>query len=129
MRPRPRHSKGEGHSWNDWAALSIQFLRLHPCLAREVARALAGGLGLRVEEEKVVGGGAISVDALILPPEGSGLAPVAVEADGPHHFFSNDKQMPTGTTVLKACAEDRATSEAVAPTGAVEGEGRRCRDV
>jgi hypothetical protein len=54
-----------------------------------------------VEEEKVVGGGAISVDALILPPEGSGLAPVAVEADGPRHFFSNDKQVPTGTTALK----------------------------
>jgi hypothetical protein len=54
-----------------------------------------------VEEEKVVGAGAISVDALILPPEGSGLAPVAVEADGPHHFFSNDKQVPTGTTALK----------------------------
>jgi hypothetical protein len=66
-----------------------------------VARELAGGLGLRVEEEKVVGAGAISVDALIQAPEGSGLAPVAVEADGPHHFFSNDKQVPTGTTALK----------------------------
>jgi hypothetical protein len=57
--------------------------------------------GLQVEEEKVVGGGAISVDALILPPGRSGLAPVAVEADGPHHSFSNDKQVPTGTTALK----------------------------
>jgi hypothetical protein len=36
-----------------------------------------------------------------MPPDGSGLAPIAVEVDGPSHFFSNLKQEPTGTTVFK----------------------------
>jgi hypothetical protein len=62
---------------------------------------LAKGLGLRVEEEAVLGGGAISVDALIMPAVGSGLAPIAVEVDGPTHFYSNHKREPTGTTAFK----------------------------
>jgi hypothetical protein len=62
---------------------------------------LAKGFGLRVEKEAVLGGGAISVDALIMPPDGSGLAPIAVEVDGPWHFFANHKREPTGTTAFK----------------------------
>jgi hypothetical protein len=62
---------------------------------------LSKGLGLRVEEETVLGGGAISVDALIMPPDGSGLVPIAVEVDGPSHFYSNHKREPTGTTAFK----------------------------
>jgi hypothetical protein len=59
-------------------------------------------MGLRVEEEQVVGG-IMSVDALIMPPRvgSSGLAPIAVEVDGPPHFFNNHTREPTGTTVFK----------------------------
>jgi hypothetical protein len=75
--------------------------RRRACSLREVVQCLVDGLGLRVVEEAVLGGGAISVDALIMPPDGSGLAPIAVEVDGPWHFFSNLKQEPTGTTAFK----------------------------
>jgi hypothetical protein len=59
-------------------------------------------MGLPVKEEQVVGG-VMSVDALIMPPKGDGrgLAPIAVEVDGPHHFFNNHTREPTGTTVFK----------------------------
>jgi hypothetical protein len=60
-------------------------------------------MGLRVEEEQVVGG-VLSVDALIMPPKekgSSGLAPIAVEVDGPPHFLNNHTREPTGTTVFK----------------------------
>jgi hypothetical protein len=72
-------------------------------LPRGVVKALKTGMGLRVEEEQLVGG-VISVDALIPPPEKerrSGLAPIAVEVDGPFHFFNNHTREPNGTTVFK----------------------------
>jgi hypothetical protein len=66
-----------------------------------VVKALKTSMGLRVEEEQVVGG-VLSVDALIMPPnEGSGLAPIAVEVDGPYHFFNNHTTEPTGRAVYK----------------------------
>jgi hypothetical protein len=67
-----------------------------------VVKALKTSLGLRVEEEQLVGG-VLSIDALIMPPkeEGSGLAPIAVEVDGPFHFFNNHTREPTGTTMFK----------------------------
>jgi hypothetical protein len=73
-----------------------------PCLLRGVVGVLKTSMGLRVEEEQLVGG-VLSVDALIVPPKGngSGLAPIAVEVDGPPHFFGNHTREPTGTTVLK----------------------------
>jgi hypothetical protein len=72
------------------------------CLLRGVVRVLRASMGLRVEEEQMLGG-VLSIDALIMPPkkEGSGLAPIAVEVDGPHHFFDNHTREPTGTTVFK----------------------------
>jgi RAP domain len=72
------------------------------CLLRAVVRVLETSMGLRVEEEQVVGG-EMSVDALIMPPRvgGRGLAPIAVEVDGPTHFFNNHTREPTGTTVFK----------------------------
>jgi hypothetical protein len=55
-----------------------------------------------VEEEASIGGGAISIDALITPPNGSGgPGRVAVEVDGPTHFFTNRLRDPTGTTLFK----------------------------
>lgn len=65
-------------------------------------------LGLRVLEEEVLGEGAISIDALIMPSEGSGQAPIAVEVDGPYHFFTNQPQEPTGRTVFKRRLMDLA---------------------
>jgi hypothetical protein len=64
-------------------------------------KVLKGSMGLQVEEEQVVGG-AIPIDALIIPPKESsgGLAPIAVGVDGPHHFFANNTRDPTGTTVF-----------------------------
>jgi hypothetical protein len=56
---------------------------------------------LEVLDEQVIGDGAISVDALIVPPEGSGLGRIAVEVDGPRHFFANRPDEPTGTTLFK----------------------------
>jgi hypothetical protein len=72
------------------------------CLPRDVVKALRTSMGLRVEEEQLVGG-VVSIDALILPPkeDGSGLAPIAVEVDGPTHFFGNHTREPTGSTVFK----------------------------
>jgi hypothetical protein len=66
-------------------------------------------MGLRVEEEQLLGG-VLSVDALIMPPkgEGSGLAPVAVEVDGPPHFFNNHTREPTGSTLFKRRLMDLA---------------------
>jgi hypothetical protein len=66
-------------------------------LQRDVAEA-ARVLGLEVREEAEVGGGRVSVDLLV-----GGLGPggVAVEVDGPTHFFSNREQEPTGATRLK----------------------------
>jgi hypothetical protein len=64
---------------------------------------LKTSMGLRVEEEAEVAG-VMLVDALILPPEkegSSGLAPIAVEVDGPPHFFNNHTREPTGTAVFK----------------------------
>jgi hypothetical protein len=77
--------------------VAVDYINTH----RNVGRVLIEGLGLRVEDEKVLGGGAISVDALIMPPEGGGLAPIAVEVDGPHHYFVNHEKVPTGTTMFK----------------------------
>jgi hypothetical protein len=67
-----------------------------------VVKALKTSMGLPIKEEQVVGG-VLSIDALIVPPkeEGSGLAPIAVEVDGPTHFFGNHTREPTGTTVFK----------------------------
>jgi hypothetical protein len=72
------------------------------CLPRDVVRVLRTSMGLPVKEEQLVMS-VLSVDALILPSrgEGSGLAPIAVEVDGPHHFFNNHTREPTGTTVFK----------------------------
>jgi hypothetical protein len=72
------------------------------CLHRGVVKALKTSMGLPIKEEQVVGG-VLSIDALIVPPkeEGSGLAPIAVEVDGPTHFFGNHTREPTGTTVFK----------------------------
>jgi hypothetical protein len=40
--------------------------------------------------------------ALIMPPKGgSGLAPIAVEVEGPSDFFVNRTTEPTGMTVFK----------------------------
>jgi hypothetical protein len=55
-----------------------------------------------VKEENTIGGGAISIDALITPPPtGSGIGRIAVEVDGPTHFFTNRPREPTGTTLFK----------------------------
>jgi hypothetical protein len=72
------------------------------CLPRGVVKALKTSMGLPVEEEQLVGG-VMSIDALIMPPkgDGSGLAPIAVEVDGPTHFFNSHTTEPTGTTVFK----------------------------
>jgi hypothetical protein len=75
-----------------------------------VVKALRTSTDLPIKEEQLVGG-VISVDALILPPKeegSSGLAPIAVEVDGPHHFFTNHTREPTGTTVFKRRLMDLA---------------------
>jgi hypothetical protein len=56
---------------------------------------------LEVLNEQVMGDGAISVDVLIVPPEGSVLGRVAVEVDGSGHFFANRPSEPTGRTMFK----------------------------
>jgi hypothetical protein len=67
-----------------------------------VVKALKTSMGLPIKEEQVVGS-VLSIDALIVPPkgDGSGLAPIAVEVDGPPHFFNNHTRDPTGTTLFK----------------------------
>jgi hypothetical protein len=80
------------------------------CLHRGVVKALKTSMGLRMEEEQVVGG-VLSVDALIMPPKeegSSGLAPIAVEVDGPTHFFNNHTREPTGSTLFKQHLMDLA---------------------
>jgi hypothetical protein len=92
--------KGEGPSIRLRGCFRL--IRL-PCLPREVVGILKTSMGLRVEEEAEVAG-VMLVDALILPPEkegSSGLAPIAVEVDGPPHFFNNHTREPTGTAVFK----------------------------
>jgi hypothetical protein len=67
-----------------------------------VVKALKATLAAaRVDEETTIGGGAISIDALITPPTGGSLGRVAVEVDGPTHFFMNHVREPTGTTLFK----------------------------
>jgi hypothetical protein len=64
---------------------------------REVTREFRRlGLGLEVREEVWVGGGRVSVDILV-----GGEGGVAVEVDGPTHFFRNRPSEPTGATSLK----------------------------
>jgi hypothetical protein len=72
------------------------------CLPRGVVKALKTSMGLSIKEEQLVSG-AIPNDALIMPPRvgSSGLAPIAVEVDGPTHFFGNYPREPTGTTLFK----------------------------
>jgi hypothetical protein len=79
----------------------IRLLRL-PSVSRDVVKALRTSMGLSIKEEQLVGG-VIPIDALIMSPkgDGSGLAPIAVEVDGPTHFFANHTTEPTGTTVFK----------------------------
>jgi hypothetical protein len=56
----------------------------------------------RVDEETTIAGGIISIDALITPLfTASGVGGIAVEVDGPHHFFKNSAREPTGTTLFK----------------------------
>jgi hypothetical protein len=62
---------------------------------------LRTSLGFEVLDEQVIGDGAISVDALIVPPKGSGLGRIAAEVDGPSHFFANRPDEPTGATLFK----------------------------
>lgn len=59
------------------------------------------GLELEVRDEQWLGQGTISVDGLIMPPAGSGLLPIAVEVDGPHHFLVNREEQPTGKARFK----------------------------
>jgi hypothetical protein len=67
-----------------------------------VVKDLRSTLGAaRVDEETTIGGGVISIDALITPPNGSGLGRVALEVDGPTHFFTYPSREPTGTTLFK----------------------------
>jgi hypothetical protein len=72
-------------------------------LLSAVVKTLRSILGAaRVDEEAIVGGGVISIDALITPPpNGSALGRIAVEVDGPTHFFNNPAREPTGTTLFK----------------------------
>jgi hypothetical protein len=76
-----------------------------------VTEALRTGLGLAVEEEVEVGQGVMLVDALIVPPKDSNLLPVAVEVDGPTHFFVNHDREPNGTTMLKRRLLDVAVAK------------------
>jgi hypothetical protein len=56
-------------------------------------------MGLNVEQEKTLGyGGVISIDIMITLGDGK---KVAVEVDGPWHFFSNDEKRPTGRALFK----------------------------
>jgi hypothetical protein len=64
-----------------------------------------------VKEETTIGGGVISIDALITPPptgSGSGIGRIAVEVDGPTHFFTYPAREPTGTTLFKRRLLDSA---------------------
>jgi hypothetical protein len=76
-----------------------------------VTEALTTLLGLAVEEEVKVGQGVMVVDALIVPPKDSNLLPVAVEVDGPTHFFVNHDREPNGTTMLKRSLLDVAVAK------------------
>jgi hypothetical protein len=58
-----------------------------------------------VNEEQWLAGGVLSVDAMLELPCG---ARVAVEVDGPLHFFCNRPHEPTGRAVLKRRLLDRA---------------------
>jgi hypothetical protein len=64
-----------------------------------------------VEEEAKVGQGVMLIDALIVPPKDSNLRPVAVEVDGPTHFFVNHDREPNGTTMLKRSLLDVAVAK------------------
>jgi hypothetical protein len=76
-----------------------------------VTEALRTYLGLAVEVEVEVGQGVMLVDALIVPPKDSNLRPVAVEVDGPTHFFVNHDREPNGTTMLKRRLLDVAVAK------------------
>jgi hypothetical protein len=75
-----------------------------------VVKTLRSILGAaRVDEETTIGGGVISIDALMTPPPtGSGIGLVAVEVDGPVHFFTYPAREPTGTTLFKRRLLDMA---------------------
>jgi hypothetical protein len=82
-----------------------------PHVLSAVVKALRSTVGdAWVKEEAIVGGGVISIDALITPPtNGSGsIGRVAVEVDGPVHFFTNRAREPTGTTLFKGRLLDLA---------------------
>jgi hypothetical protein len=64
-------------------------------LQQHVTRAFKG-MGLEVHEEVWVWGGLVSVDAVL-----GGERGVAVEVDGPSHFFTNRPNEPTGNTEVK----------------------------
>ena len=75
-----------------------------PWLLSAVVKTLRSILGAaRVDEEAIIGGGVISIDALITPPPtgSDGRGRIAVEVDGPTHFFTNRPREPTGTTLFK----------------------------
>jgi hypothetical protein len=77
-------------------------IRSSPWLLSAVVKTLRSPLGAaRVDEETTIGGGVISIDALITPPNGSGIGRVAVEVDGPTHFFTYPSREATGTTLFK----------------------------
>jgi hypothetical protein len=62
-----------------------------------------------VKEETTIGGGVISIDALITPPPtGSSIGRVALEVDGPTHFFTYPSREPTGMTLFKRRLLDMA---------------------
>jgi hypothetical protein len=74
-----------------------------PCPLSAVVKTLRSTLAAaRVDEETTIGGGVISIDTLITPPPtGSGTGRIAVEVDGPTHFFTYPSREPTGTTLFK----------------------------
>jgi hypothetical protein len=78
----------------------------------QVVGVLTTGLGLLVKEEVELAQGVMVVDALIMPPpKDSNLRPVAVEVDGPTHFFVNHDREPNGTTMLKRSLLDVAVAK------------------
>jgi hypothetical protein len=73
-------------------------------LLSAVVKTLRSILGAaRVDEEATIGGGIISIDALITPPTtgSGGIGRIAVEVDGPRHFLTYPAREPTGTTLFK----------------------------
>jgi hypothetical protein len=56
-----------------------------------------------MKEETTIGGGVLLIGALITPPTtgSGGLEGIAVEVDGPDHFFTNRAREPRGTTLFK----------------------------